>query len=859
MSGTLTLLALVVLLAVVDPSAGLLAPVGGHGLPVVAGGAAFRWSGLAVGLPVLLAATALPILALTRAGRSGRVLVISGVVVGAAGAVSAAAAGFVTALPLVGAHLSLGAALHYAFVTCGFAGAKLLLVGPLVGAAAAIAHRTASSPAVAVPPPGAAAVGLPPARSDDEPRRARSVTSPSRHAALVMLVVACVSAVTLAASSWRGGPLGYAFTGPLVAPTVAAGPLGALAGLAVYLGVFVLAVRALSGRLGEPVAGRHVAAASWVAAAVGGLALGVVDALVAALGPSAHLADAGPDSWWIATSLLSLAAGLGYGVTVGLVGAAVAGPTWTWLSHRADAAVARASADRRRGLVAVGAAGVVALVTLPVVVAAPAPAAPPAPVVADTTGTLTRLQLVPAHTQGGLPTIGDAAGREVLLRGVDVNQLVDYYLRDLAVPANGALTDADFAQMASLGFDVVRLGMSWSRLEPARGQFDDAYLAQVRAAVDSAAAHGIYTVLDMHEDAWGNALAAPHQACTGGTSPTTGYDGAPSWATTTDGTLHCQFLARDLAPATATAFSNFYGDRDGIQTELVRTWAHVAHEFADEPAVAGYDLLNEPGIGATPPISSGLLLGRYYDAAITAIRAAESSGGGFSHLVFFEPSVLWSGLGFDAAPPPGFTHDRQLVFAPHPYSESITMDQSFGLTIASIERNLTVSSRAAAAYGAALWAGEWGWFGDPSVDGAKVQRFVAAQNRLRVGGAFWVWRQGCGAPETDADATSSGNFVKVDCATGELTQPPAGFAGPLSSAYPRATPGRLTAIEPTDAGLVVTGTVDGVGCGLDLWVPGSARPAVEASGAKDTVVQQVPGGWRVTGCLTGAYRLTITR
>ena len=257
------------------------------------------------------------------------------------------------------------------------------------------------------------------------------------------------------------------------------------------------------------------------------------------------------------------------------------------------------------------------------------------------------------------------------------------------------------------------------------------------AAVAAAKAHGIYTVLDMHQDAWGNAPGPAAEQCGGGTTPTTGWDGAPAWATITDGTLHCQFLARDLAPAVATAFSNFYTDRDGIQTELVRTWAFVAAAFADEPAVAGYDLLNEPGIGANPPISSGLLLGRYYDAAITAIRDAESDRRRLPHLVFFEPSVLWSGLALrrDArrrgSPTTGNWSSRRTRTA----SRS-RMDQSFGLTIASIERNLAVSARAAASYGAALWVGEWGWFGDPARgrrQGAALRgRPEPARHRRRV-------------------------------------------------------------------------------------------------------------------------------
>ena len=212
-------------------------------------------------------------------------------------------------------------------------------------------------------------------------------------------------------------------------------------------------------------------------------------------------------------------------------------------------------------------------------------------------------------------------------------------------------------------------------------------------------------------------------------------------------------------------------------------------------------------------------------------------------------------------PPPGFTDDRQLVFAPHPYSESITMDQGFGLTIASIERNLTVSARAAASYGAALWLGEWGWFGDPAIDGAKVDRFVTAQNRLGLGGAFWVWRQGCGSPETGSDATSSGNLVSIDCATGELSAPPEGYATPLSRAYPRAFPGRLDSLtsEPSGRDLTFTATVDddGANCEIDVWFPGDATPQVSSTGIDDVESTEVPGGWQISGCAAGTYSLSV--
>jgi hypothetical protein len=832
-AAVIILIAVMLVAAVWDPS-GLLAPIGGRGLPLLGTGGVYRWAPLVVGLPVLLVGTAVPTFLVAGYSPARWVFAATWIAVIGAGAWATAAGGFASALPMVGPHLSVGSALGYALSTSGFAAIKFIVVGPVVAAGAALAARIGP-------------------RTVSGAEIVRVESSPAALSVTVMVAVTGLAAVGPAAHWWRGGPVGYSYAGFVVAPTAANSVFGFLAGMAVFLAVFAGVVRLAQRRL--PQAGPLVVSVTvGLASVVAGLGLGGVDAAAATLWPD-RLSDAGPDQWWLATSLISVATGVGYGAVVGLIGAVVVAVGWRLRSPL----VLVAGGWRRRSRLMLGAAVGVLVVALAPVIGASSSPGPPAVAAVAASGGMEFLRVLPATAADELATIGDVTGRQVILRGPNVNQLIDYYLRDPAVPATQPLTDGDFEQMAAMGFNVIRLGLSWSRLEPRRGTFDESYLGQIRAAVAGAKAHGIYTVLDMHEDAWGNAIARPSEQCGDGTTPTTGWDGAPAWATITDGTAHCQFLARDLAPAVATAFQNFYTDRNGIQGELVRTWAFVAQAFANEPAVAGYDLLNEPGIGADPPISSGLLLGRYYDAAITAVRQAERAAGGRSHLIFFEPSVLWSGLGFDAAPAPGFTDDRQVVFAPHPYSESISMDQGLGLTIASIERNLATSARAARAYKAALWFGEWGWFGDPGVDAAKVRRFVAAQDRLAAGGAFWVWRQGCGSPETAADATTSGNLVAVNCRTGASTPPPAAFAEPLSRAFPRAVPGRLDSLASgPDGELRITATAADVpaNCLVDIWVPGNTMPSLTTTGVADPSSAQVAGGWRITGCARGAYTVT---
>ncbi|MER5959905.1 cellulase family glycosylhydrolase [Streptomyces longhuiensis] len=455
-------------------------------------------------------------------------------------------------------------------------------------------------------------------------------------------------------------------------------------------------------------------------------------------------------------------------------------------------------------------------------------------------------------------TIVDANGRQVLLRGVNVNQLNDYGTNG----RSGAkrvlpLTENDFQQMAAAGFDVVRLNVNWSRLEPTRGHWSRAYLARIEQAVDWAAEYGMYTDIDMHQDAYSRYTAgAKSSACA---TPLPGFDGAPAWATLTDGLSRCQGLDRDTTSAVQRAASNFYHDTDGIQGHLVDTLALLARTFADNPAVAGYGLYNEPGFGDDASTSSSVLLGAYYDRALKAIRAAENATpGGFHHLAFLEPSVLWSGLGFAATPLPAFTDDPWTVFAPHLYNESITMDQTLGITLVSVERGFTLAERQAKAYGMPMWSGEWGWF---PFTGKRAQslaeRFQDQADAYRMGGAFWVWKQACGSPESSTTSPTTGNYVQQDCATGDTLPPAAGVKGLVVRPYPRAVPGTLDALSSSRHTLYFSGTKakSARSCTLDVWFPGAASPKLTVHGVTDVKSAREKGGWRITGCATGSFRV----
>ena len=66
----------------------------------------------------------------------------------------------------------------------------------------------------------------------------------------------------------------------------------------------------------------------------------------------------------------------------------------------------------------------------------------------------------------------------------------------------------DAAFLAGEGFNTVRLGVSYAGVEPTPGLYDEQYLEEVRSTVRMLGEHGIYALLDFHQDMYNERYSA---------------------------------------------------------------------------------------------------------------------------------------------------------------------------------------------------------------------------------------------------------------------------------------------------------------------------------------------------------------
>jgi len=426
----------------------------------------------------------------------------------------------------------------------------------------------------------------------------------------------------------------------------------------------------------------------------------------------------------------------------------------------------------------------------------------------------------PISSPGG-PYLYDQQGRVVFFHGVNaVYKRAPYEL----FPAPGKLwnfTPADASLMASLGFNVVRLGMTWKGLEPGTapandpaictrgtphdpGQFNqavlDRYLNKLSETVDLLGRFHIYTLLDMHQDVYNEMFDG---------------EGAPSWAVCTNGIPNTEppgRWSRNYGTAAAeVAYRHFWTNNvvGDLQGEYDRVWAAVAGYFRTNPWVIGYDPFNEPF--STSLVTSG---NEQFDGQLECFYTGTASVGQATHgapaitcpakdpavgviprilaadpghLVFYEPDIFGNRGHPNFVGPMNFSN---LVFNVHVYCAQRSGKTGNPTNIAGCaaheQHSLKTRSEDRGDLGSPAQPQGPAWFVSEfgaTSSATLLARLTTEADQSLVGWTYWSWKY-----YQDPTGSSAEALVAAD---GRLRS----TARVLARTYPEAIAGRPTSLS----------------------------------------------------------------
>jgi endoglycosylceramidase len=332
-------------------------------------------------------------------------------------------------------------------------------------------------------------------------------------------------------------------------------------------------------------------------------------------------------------------------------------------------------------------------------------------------------------------------------------------------PEDAGFGDDDARFLAENGFNTVRLGVIYKGVEATPGVYDDAYLESIERTEGILAAHGIFSLLDFHQDMYNERFQG---------------EGFPDWAVVGDAaTLPAEprlgFPANYLGmPALNRAYDNFWlndlaTDGRTLQDAYAAAWRHVAGRFADDPHVLGYNLFNEPWPGSQYPsctsnvgcpVFDQQFLQPFSERVIAAIRQADPNT-----LAWYAPLLTFD---FGADTSHGDTGDAHAGFAFNMYclaelggavadlgpATGPECDTGYGLTLDNAEQQSLET-------GDALLMTEFAATDDLSI----IKRVVELADERMISWQQWHY---CGCD----DPTTSGPGIQA--LVGDAAQPPTG-------------------------------------------------------------------------------------
>jgi endoglycosylceramidase len=332
-------------------------------------------------------------------------------------------------------------------------------------------------------------------------------------------------------------------------------------------------------------------------------------------------------------------------------------------------------------------------------------------------------RFTPVDSDGN--ALRDARGRTVILRGVNarVDGVFDVGFDDGRAPREAipSFDASDVQQLSAAGFNLLRLPLSWSALEPMPGQYSTQYLDRVQAVVDLCRGSRILVLLDLHQDGYSKEICE---------------DGAPLWAINPpltqlvggpgplQGPVDCH-----TARAALSAFDAFFADQSMLQERYQAMATQLATRFRSSTQVLGYEVMNEP-IGDEDAIAA-------FSAKIAAaIRAVDPD-----HLVLFEPS---STRNFTNASPFASAPFAVAggVYAVHVYTAVFGSDPSFadGSYPPKLAASIASAREEATSWGTPLVITEYGASAS-SAGAGWIGHFLDDADAQGASTALWLWKE----------------------------------------------------------------------------------------------------------------------
>ena len=323
----------------------------------------------------------------------------------------------------------------------------------------------------------------------------------------------------------------------------------------------------------------------------------------------------------------------------------------------------------------------------------------------------------------------DEHGRQIILRGANAggrSKLPPFFPFEPEPDFDTGLKKyADVLE--SLGFNVVRLLIMYEAAEPTRGKYDEEYLKKYDKMVAAFAERGFRVIVDSHQDAFSRRFCG---------------DGFPDWmmpAKYRKKPHRSDCEAWELSYVsikTGKSFDYVWSNTSGVLDRYVEFFGMLAERYRDEPAVIGFEPVNEPypgwwGVSHYKRWHNERLY-KFYEDVEKAVHKANPRFMVFTDICPMENPGLWN---IDRRIP----KVKNLVMAPHYYDMGYMKFGPFNLggDIEAMRTGLKKHMKTAEEWDTPVFVGEYGVSMHRDDAEQYLTRLYTVFDEMQLSGTIW--------------------------------------------------------------------------------------------------------------------------